>query len=106
MPMTYLDSREDLDWLHEVHGVDTADVVCAILYGNEDAPDLVETFTENDYRARAAQWLARGNGGALVRLASGAICAVCGGTLTFGRLDTGCRDIAHNGWTMAETANE
>ena len=49
--MTYLDDQEGLSWLMEVHGVNTLGAACAILYGNEDSPERVEVFSQNDYRA-------------------------------------------------------
>lgn len=49
-PETFLNSTEDLTWLHEVHNISTDGYVCAILYGNEDAPDKVELFTRDHYK--------------------------------------------------------
>jgi len=48
---TFLDTTEDLEWLRDVHGIDTKGIVCAILYGNEDSPEKIEAFAVNDYRA-------------------------------------------------------
>lgn len=51
MTETFFDQPDDLVWLHDAHGVDIAGVACAILYGDEDAPDKIETFTVNDRRS-------------------------------------------------------
>lgn len=54
MRQTYLDKKEDLEWLRDTHKVDistTTDFVSAILYGNEDAPYRVEIFNKNHYKA-------------------------------------------------------
>ena len=51
---TYLDSKEDIKWLFEVHLKDvnttlTAhSVTAALLYGNEDAPDEVWVTEESE----------------------------------------------------------
>jgi nucleoside-diphosphate-sugar epimerase len=64
---TPLESEEDLKWLHDVHGVDVTGVKIAILYGNEDWPDKVETYAENDYRATPTVWVTPEGGGKMVR---------------------------------------
>lgn len=53
----YLETDEDMDWLRDVHGIDTTDVVGAYLYGNEDAPERIEAYYENDYRATPMVYL-------------------------------------------------
>lgn len=57
MTQTYLDSAEDLQWLQEVHGVETEGYVVAILYGNEDCPNRVELYLRDDYRCLPVVWL-------------------------------------------------
>lgn len=57
MHETFLESREDLDWLFEVH-LRTAPpeiktrTVCAILWGNEDWPHQVQVFDRNHFKAK------------------------------------------------------
>jgi len=41
----YLDTAEDMQWLHDVHGI-PPDMTCAILTGNEDAPRKIEAWRE------------------------------------------------------------
>ena len=49
MRQTYLDTPEDMQWLRDVHCQDMpADMSCAILYGNEDAPEKVEAWRVNN----------------------------------------------------------
>ncbi len=48
MTTTFLEDPDDIIWLSQVHGIPTDGVVCALLYGNEDCPDKVQTFTENN----------------------------------------------------------
>lgn len=52
--MTFLNTKEDLDWLQEVHKmpVQAGGYVCAILYGNEDAPSKVELFVRDHYKCK------------------------------------------------------
>lgn len=56
MQQTVLDTIEDLDWLRDVHGVQTTlpgtetRAVLAILYGNEDCPARVEVCWRDHYR--------------------------------------------------------
>ncbi len=45
-----LETRDDLQWLEDVHHVPVAGVAVAILYGNEDCPDKIETFANNHYQ--------------------------------------------------------
>lgn len=56
--MTVLDTREDLDWLTDVHGVETKDAVIAVLHGNEDCPEKVEVYAHDDYRTEPVVWIA------------------------------------------------
>lgn len=53
MRTVFLETRDDLTWLRDVHcpDLDLDRAVCAILTGNEDAPEQVEVFASNDYRA-------------------------------------------------------
>jgi hypothetical protein len=50
--MQMLDSREDMDWLAEVHTPLAKDYQCAFLHGNEDCPDRIELFKLNDCRCK------------------------------------------------------
>lgn len=43
-----LETREDLEWLSKVHGIDTHLFAGAALYGNEDSPERVELYTSNN----------------------------------------------------------
>ncbi len=52
----FLESAEDLEWLHEVHGVSVQGYACAILHGNEDSPERVEVFARNHYRCKPTIW--------------------------------------------------
>lgn len=53
---SFLDTAEDLVWLHEVHGVDVTGVVAAEVHGNEDCPRRVCTYARNDYREPPVVW--------------------------------------------------
>lgn len=64
--MSIINTPEDLQWLADVHGVDVSDVVVAIISGNEDDPDKVETYTQDDVRQRPITWL-RNSDGQLIR---------------------------------------
>ena len=44
---THIESREDLQWLAEVHKVPTDLFAVAILYGNEDCPNKVELYARD-----------------------------------------------------------
>jgi len=48
--LTLLDTPEDLNWLHDVHLPSSAPRVfsCALLYGNEDAPDRVHLWKTSE----------------------------------------------------------
>lgn len=48
--ITVLQCDEDLRWLQDVYGIPTKGVEVAIIYGNEDAPDRVQTYLINDYQ--------------------------------------------------------
>ena len=52
----FLDQAEDLQWLHDVHGVDVEGVVAAEIYGNEDSPRYVRTYDRDDYRCTPMTW--------------------------------------------------
>lgn len=58
----FLNSVEDLKWLGEVHKVSTAGYACAILHGNEDAPDKVEVFARDHYKCKPTVYVADENG--------------------------------------------
>jgi hypothetical protein len=51
-----------MDWLRNVHGIDTVDAVAAILFGNEDAPERVEVYLVDDYRSTPIVWLGMSDG--------------------------------------------
>lgn len=68
MNSSFLDTKDDLAWLHEVHGVDVTGIVAAEIVGNEDCPERVLTYARDDYREKPTIW-ARDTHGTLVRLA-------------------------------------
>ena len=43
---------EDMQWLKETTGIETANHPCAVIFGNEDCPVRVELYTKNDITAR------------------------------------------------------
>jgi hypothetical protein len=45
MPVTIINTPEDLKWLKDVHGITAS---FAILHGSEDAPLAVEAFAQAD----------------------------------------------------------
>ena len=47
--MTIIQSKEDREWLKDVHGVKGRFAV-AVLYGNEDRPTKIELYAKDDYR--------------------------------------------------------
>jgi hypothetical protein len=54
MAQSFFDQSTDLAWLANTHMQPFSEQVmasaCAILHGNEDAPEKVELFAVNDYR--------------------------------------------------------
>lgn len=53
----FYDEQSDIDWLFQVHlqawdnsPTHTA-TRCAVLHGNEDAPERIELFADNHYQA-------------------------------------------------------
>lgn len=46
--MTALERQDDLKWLSDVHGIPTEGAAIAIIHGNEDSPNKVEVYAEND----------------------------------------------------------
>lgn len=62
LPTSCLKSREDLQWLQEVHGVDTTAAKVAIIYGNEDSPSKVQVYAEDDYRCTPVVWVSNEEG--------------------------------------------
>jgi len=54
---TFLDQPSELEWLQEAHGVNTVGYECAILYGNEDAPDKVEVYARNHVHCKPNTYL-------------------------------------------------
>jgi hypothetical protein len=55
---TFLETKDDMLWLKEVHEIDNApEYACAILYGKEDYPDKVELFKENNIRCIPDVWV-------------------------------------------------
>jgi len=63
---TFLNTPEDLAWLTEAHKVPTEGMNNAVLYGNEDCPERVETRTDDHYQCRPVVYL-RNEDGDLVR---------------------------------------
>ena len=62
--MVFLDTIEDLAWLTEVHGIPTAGMFGAMLFGNEDWPERVELYYADDYRACRAVYALQDDGNA------------------------------------------
>ncbi len=53
MKEAFLETTQDLKWLQEVHKIPTAlEYRFAILYGNEDAPTMVQLFAKNHYQCQ------------------------------------------------------
>jgi hypothetical protein len=48
MTITTLTSPDDLKWLQDVHNVPATNFPVAVVYGNEDAPDKVELYAQNN----------------------------------------------------------
>lgn len=59
--MTHLKGA-DLEWLQEVHGVETTGAEVALLFGNEDAPDRVEVYEVDDLFCAPTVWRADTDG--------------------------------------------
>ena len=55
MPTSFLDDKSDLEWLFSTHlkayAAELGAFTCAVLHGNEDAPERVECFEDNHYQA-------------------------------------------------------
>jgi hypothetical protein len=49
---TFLETPEDMAWLADVHTPLARAYLCAILHGNEDAPNKVELFAANHYKCK------------------------------------------------------
>jgi hypothetical protein len=53
--VTLLRATEDLDWLFEVHLKDMLNLrqrtFAAILYGNEDSPESVQLYGQDNYKS-------------------------------------------------------
>lgn len=62
---SFIDTTEDLEWLHDVHGIDVSEAVAAEIHGNEDCPERVCVYRYNDYREQPAVW-ERNNDGRLI----------------------------------------
>lgn len=59
----FLDSKEDLEWLRDVHGINIDKVACAILYGNEDSPFKVRTFSRNHIECEGLTYIVNNSEG-------------------------------------------
>ena len=57
MSQTLLDTAEDLEWLHSIHGIPITRVRVAILYGNKDCPHKVETYTRNSVNCKPITYI-------------------------------------------------
>lgn len=66
MRTSFLADRSDLDWLFSTHlkayASEAAAFVCAVLHGNEDAPERVECFEENHYQSIPVVFVQNENG--------------------------------------------
>ena len=45
--IAFLETKEDMQWLKDCHGVETDGFACAVVLGNEDWPDKVEIYRFN-----------------------------------------------------------
>jgi hypothetical protein len=50
MRESFLESEDDFQWLQDVYGISRDNAVCAILTGNEDAPERIELFRRNHWQ--------------------------------------------------------
>jgi len=57
MNIVSLETREDLAWLMATHGPDTTGAAIVLLYGNEDCPNKVEVYAENDVNCHPVVWI-------------------------------------------------
>ena len=49
MTIQYIDTQDDIDWLRSTHCPDLPNTIsCAIITGNEDAPERVEAWVINN----------------------------------------------------------
>jgi hypothetical protein len=46
---TWLYGKRDMQWLKEVHNIDTKNFTCAIVHGNLDAPEKIELYVINRF---------------------------------------------------------
>ena len=61
--ITYLDTEASMAWLQEVHEVPSLGCACAMIHGNEDAPEKIELFAINDYRCPPDTYVPANGGG-------------------------------------------
>lgn len=59
MSVSFLETKDDFEWLRDVHGVNaftgkhqTKRAECALLHGNEDAPDKIELYEKNKFDSK------------------------------------------------------
>lgn len=50
--MTILDTKEDLEWLSEVHCKIANSYKIAIIHGNEDCPERIELYSKDRYSCK------------------------------------------------------
>lgn len=62
MRQSFIEVRDDLEWLRDVHGIDIENVAVAVVWGNEDAPSKVETYAENHVDCKPRVYLADNDG--------------------------------------------
>lgn len=55
--MKFLDTKEDFEWLQEVHKISTRGFVVAVLHGNEDCPSKIELYEENDMECKPTVYI-------------------------------------------------
>lgn len=60
--MKFLETAEDMAWLAEVHHTGAAAYACAILHGNEDAPERIELYARNHVACKPTVLQADANG--------------------------------------------
>lgn len=62
MKLTCLETTECLQWLQDVHKIPALEYSCAIITGNEDAPDKVELYARNHMNCKPAVYNSNDDG--------------------------------------------
>jgi len=59
---TFLQSKADLQWIQDVHGIDVSGFSCAFIHGNEDSPDSIQLHEYNHIHAPASVFVQKKDG--------------------------------------------